>query len=388
MKEEFLGYLRNDGSVGIRNDVGVISAMDCVNHIAEKIVDYVNGAVLITDLFGRRQMGTNYELRLKTLTGLGKNPNLGGVIIVSLHRPSAMELAENIAASGKPVECIVYQELGSTLICIEHGIRTAVKFVKQCSETGRSPFPLSKLKIGVECGGSDFSSGIAGNPAIGNASDRLMNAGGTVVLTETSEVMGAEHILAKRAVNPTVAEKLLKAIEEINRLAEIAGIPDIRKSNPAIDNIQGGITTLAEKSLGSIQKGGTMPLQDVLDYADPIPVDSPGFYFMSSPSPACESMTAMAAGGVQMIVFNTGVGNPVANPVAPTIKVTGNPSTREKNTDDLDLDVSDIISNNLSIEVAGERIFNEILSVANGKMTVSEIMGTTQSAISVIGAGC
>ncbi len=386
MIEEFLGYQRNDGTIGIRNDVGVISAMDCVNHIAEKIVDYVNGTVLITDLFGRKQMGINYELRLKTLTGLGRNPNLGAVIIVGLHRPSAMDLAEIISASGKPVECIVFQDLGSTLVCIEHGVRTAVKFVKQCSKTGRRPFPLSKLKIGVECGGSDFSSGIAGNPAIGNASDRLMNTGGTVVLTETGDVMGAEHILAKRAVNPAVAEKLLKAIEEINRLAEIAGVPDIRKSNPSIDNKQGGITTLAEKSLGSIQKGGTMPLQDVLDYGDPIPVDSHGLYFMSAPGPACESMTAMAAGGVQMIVFNTGVGNPAANPVAPTIKITGNPATSEKNMDDLDLDVSDVISKGLPIEAAGERIFNEILSVANGKMTVSEILGATQSAISVIGA--
>ncbi len=386
MEKEFFGYKRNDGTVGIRNDVGVISVMDNVNHIAEKIVDYVSGTVLITDLFGRKQMGINYELRLKTLTGLGRNPNLGGVIIVGLHRPSVMDLAEIISAAGKPVECIVYQELGSSLICVEHGIQTAVKFVKQCSETGRRSFPLSKLKIGVECGGSDFSSGIAGNPAIGNASDRLMNAGGTVVLTETGEVMGAEHILAKRAVNPTVAEKLLKAIEEINRLAEIAGVPDIRKSNPSIDNKQGGITTLAEKSLGSIQKGGTMPLQDVLDYGDPIPADSQGFYFMSAPGPACESMTALAAGGVQIIVFNTGVGNPAANPVAPTIKITGNPSTSEKSIDDLDLDVSDIISHGLSIEAAGERIFNEILSVANGKMTVSEILGATQSAISVIGA--
>jgi len=388
MKEEFFGYERNDGTVGIRNYVGVISVMDFVNPIAEKIVDCVNGAVLITDLFGRKQMGINHELRLKTLTGLGKHPNLGAVILVGLHRPSVMALGEIISASGKPVECIVYQELGSTLICMEHGIRTAVQFVKLCSETRRRPFPLSKLKIGVECGGSDFSSGIAGNPAIGNASDRLMNAGGTVVLTETSEVMGAEHILAKRAVNPAVAEKLLKAIKEINRLAEIAGIPDIRKSNPSIDNIQGGITTLAEKSLGSIQKGGTMPLQDVLDYGDPISVDSQGLYFMSAPSPACESMTAMAAGGVQMIVFNTGVGNPAAHPVAPTIKVTGNPHTREKSTDDLDMDVSDIISNGLPIEEAGDRIFKEIVSVANGKMTVSEILGATQSAISVIGASC
>ncbi|MDF1594401.1 MAG: UxaA family hydrolase [Desulfobacterales bacterium] len=383
---EFLGFQRKDGSVGIRNYVGIISAMDNVNPLARKIVENVQGTVLISDLFGRKMMGTNHEMRVKALTGMGNNSNLGGVIVVSLHQPSAMSLAEPISASGKDVECIVFQELGSSLKCLEQGIRTAVKMVKKLSGVQRSAHPLSDLIIGVECGGSDFSSGISGNPALGNAADRLLDAGGTVVLSETGEIIGAEHILAKRSVSREVADKVFKAVKEIENLARAAGVSDIRESNPAADNIKGGITTLAEKALGAIKKAGNKPLKDVLGFCDAIPFRAPGFYFMSTPAPACESMTGLAAGGAQLIVFNTGLGNPSANPVTPTIKMTGNPYTVQISSDDIDIDVSDIISNGVSIEDAGERIFKEIQNVANGKMTFSEIFGISQSTISVVGA--
>jgi altronate dehydratase large subunit len=383
---EFYGFPRKDGTAGIRNYVGIISAMDNVNPLARKIVDNAYGTVLITDLFGRKMAGTNHEMRVKALSGMGKNPNLGGVIVLSLHQPSAMSLAEPIASSGKDVECIVFQEIGSSLKCVEQGIRTAVKMVKKFSGVQRSVLPLSELIIGVECGGSDFSSGISGNPALGTAADKLLDAGGTVVLSETAEIMGAEHILAKRAINQEVADKVYSAIKEIEDLAKIAGVKDIRKSNPAADNIKGGITTLAEKALGAIRKAGSKSLKDVLQFCETIPLNEKGFYFMNTPSPACESMTGLAAGGAQLTVFNTGLGNPSANPVTPTIKLTGNPFTVQKSADDLDIDVSDIVSKGLSLEEGGERIFQEIIKVANGKMTFSEIFGITQSTISVIGA--
>jgi len=383
---EFYGFQRPDGSVGIRNYVGVISAMDNVNPLARKIVENVQGAVLISDLFGRKMMGTNHEMRVKALTGMGRNPNLGAVIVVSLHRPSALSLAEPIARSGKDVVCIVFQELGSSLKCVEQGIRTAVKMVKKLSGVQRRALPLSHLMIGVECGGSDFSSGISGNPALGNAADRLLEAGGTVVLSETGEIMGAEHILAKRAVSREVADKVFKAVADTEHLAKVAGVANIRASNPAADNIKGGITTLAEKALGAIKKAGNSPLKDVLEFCQTIPTKDSGFYFMNTPSPACESMTGLAAGGVQLIVFNTGLGNPSANPATPTIKMTGNPYTIQISPDDIDIDVSDIISGGVSLENAGERIFKEILDVANGKMTFSEIYGISQSTISVVGA--
>jgi altronate dehydratase large subunit len=383
---KFYGFPRKDGTVGIRNHVGIISAMDIVNPLARKIVENVHGTILITDLFGRKMAGLNHEMRVKALSGMGKNPNLGGIIVLSLHKPSAMTIAESIADSGKDIECIAFQEIGSSLKCLEQGIRSAVKMVKKLSGFQRSDLPLSELVIGVECGGSDFSSGISGNPALGIASDKLLDAGATIVMGETAEIIGAEHILAKRAVSPDVANKIYRAVKEIEDLARIAGVKDIRKSNPAVDNIKGGITTLAEKALGAIRKAGSKPLQDVLQFCDTIPLSQKGFYFMDTPSPACESMTGLAAGGAQMIVFNTGLGNPAANPVTPTIKMTGNPYTIQQSSDDIDIDVSDIIINGLSLEDAGERIFEEIINIANGKMTFSEIFGISQSTISVAGA--
>ena len=384
MAKNFLGYLRKDGRAGIRNNVGVISAMDTLNPIARKIVDLVKGTVLITDLFGRKLAGFNHEIRFRSLTGLGTNPNIGGVIVISLHRASAMPIAEEISKNGNDVEFIAFQELGSTLKCIEHGMRLAVNMVKKCSEQNRQPFPLSHLKIGVECGGSDFSSGISGNPAVGNASDRLLEHGGTVVLSETPEIIGAEHVLVKRAINKNVAKKLLKSVKKMEALAKRAGFSDIRASNPSADNIKGGLTTLAEKSLGAILKAGTKPLVGVLDYAEQIPPKG-GFYFMHTAAPACESLTGIAAGGAQLVVFNTGLGNPISNPVTPTIKVSGNPYTVKKSADDLDLDLSAIITKGLSIENAGKTVFEEILKVSNGKMTFSEIVELTQSTISVVG---
>lgn len=384
MKTEFWGYQRKDGGVGIRNYVAIISAMDTVNPIVKKIVDLVKGTVSVTDLFGRKLAGYNHDIRLRSLTGLGQNPNVGAAIVISLHRPSAMPIAEAIGKNGTDVEFIAFQDLGSTLKCIEHGMRLAVKMVKKLSDQKRQPFPLTHLKLGVECGGSDFSSGISGNPAVGNASDRLMEMGGTVLLSETPEIIGAEHVLAKRAVNASVAKKLLKCVKKMEALGVKAGFSDIRSSNPSADNIKGGLTTLAEKSLGAILKAGTKPLVDVLDYSDPIP-PQPGFYFMHTAAPACESLTGLAAGGVQLVVFNTGLGNPISNPVTPTIKVSGNPYTVKKSKDDLDLDLSAIITKGLSIENAGKIVFDEILKVANGKMTFSEIVELTQSTISVVG---
>jgi altronate dehydratase large subunit len=386
MEKQFWGFQRADGTVGVRNQVGIISAMDNVNPLARKIAENVKGTVLIQDLFGRKMAGTNYEMRTRAFTGMACNPNLGGVVILSLHRQSADSLALPIAASGKDVECVVFQELGSSLKCLEEGIRIAVQMVKKLSGELRTPHPLSRLAIGVECGGSDFSSGISGNPALGNAADRLLDAGGTVVLSETAEIMGAEHILARRAVNKEVGDKIFAAVQDIEELARIAGVPDIRKSNPAADNIKGGITTLAEKALGAIKKAGNKPLKGVVRFCERVPTADPGFYFMSTPAPACESMTGLAAGGVQLIVFNTGVGNPASHPVTPTIKLTGNPFTVGLSGDDLDLDVSDIISGGVSIDEAGARIFSEIVRVANGKMTFSEIFDVSQSTISVAGA--
>ncbi len=384
MNREFAGYLRKDGRAGIRNEVAVISVIDSLNPVAAKIADLVRGTVLVTDLFGRKMGGINHEVRIRSLAGMAMNPNVGAVLVVSLHMPSALSVADPIAASGKDVEIVAFQDVGSTLKAIEQGARLAVKLVKAGSMLRRQAIPISRLMLGVECGGSDFSSGISGNPAVGRAADLLLEQGGTVILSETPEIMGAEHILARRAVSKAVGDKLLQAVREMEALAKATGFEDVRASNPSADNRKGGLSTLAEKSLGAVLKAGSKPLQGVLDFAER-PPDVPGFYFMTTPAPACESMTGLAAGGAQLIVFNTGLGNPIANPIAPTVKLTGNPFTYAKCPDDFDVSVADIISSGVTVEAGGDRIFREILDVASGKKTCSEILGITQSTIRVLG---
>lgn len=384
MEKEFWGFERKNGSPGVRNYVGVISAMDNMNPIARKIVQSVHGSLLISDLFGRKQAGVNHEIKFRTLTGLGKNPNIGRVLVVSLHKPSAISLAEAISSSRKEAEFIAYQEIGSSIRSIEQGSRIVAKMVKKCSEERRTAQPISKLSVGVECGGSDFSSGISGNPTIGNVADRLLDAGGKVVMSETPEVVGAEQILARRAISPTVANKLLACVRRVENHAKMAGYNDIRQSNPSADNMKGGLTTLAEKSIGAILKGGSKPLRDVLEFGEQLP-SIPGFYFMDTPAPACESLTGMASGGVQIILFNTGIGNPIGNPVAPTIKITGNPFISEECTDDIDVNVSEVMRGGMSLEEAGETLFEEVIKVANGKKTYSEILGIIESTIHVMG---
>ena len=325
-------------------------------------------------------------MRLKAIHGMATNPNLGGVILVTLHGVSAETFAEPIAAAGKDVECVVYQDIGGTLRTIEQGTLIAAKMAKKVSGVQRSEQPLSRLVMGVECGGSDFSSGIAGNPALGHAADLLMEAGGSVVLSETAEIMGAEHLMAERAVDDKAASGIVDAIAEMEELARRAGVPDIRRGNPSADNIKGGLTTLAEKSLGAVKKGGSKSLQGVVGYCDPVIPDPPGFYFMSTPSPACESMTGLAAGGAQIIGFNTGLGQPSAHPFVPTVKISGNPATAGNAPDDLDVSVSGILTGEISIEEGGRYIYEEILAVANGKATYTELFGTGQSTIGIAGA--
>jgi altronate dehydratase large subunit len=382
----FFGFPRSNGTVGVRNRVGIISLMDNSNRLAQKIHENVRGTDLVTDLFGRKMIGRNHEMRLRAIHGMAMNPNLAGVVLVSLHKPSTDAFAGPIADAGKDVECVPYQEYGSTLRAIEAGIVFAAKMVRKYSDVQRSEQPLSKLILGAECGGSDFSSGLSGNPALGHASDLLMEAGGSVVLSETAEIMGAEHLLAERAVNQGVAADIVQAIADMEDMSRMGGVDDIRKTNPSADNINGGLTTLAEKALGAVKKAGTKPLQGVVDYCEQVIPDPPGFYFMSTPAPACESMTGFAAGGCQIIGFNTGLGQPSSHPFSPTIKISGNPLTASRGFDDLDVDVSDIMTGNMSIEEGGQKIYKELLAVANGRYTFAELYDTGQSTIGVAGA--
>jgi altronate dehydratase large subunit len=231
---------------------------------------------------------------------------------------------------------------------------------------------LSELILGTECGGSDYTSGLASNPAVGAACDMLVSEGGMVILSETPELIGAEHLLARRARTPEMAQQVLDAVAWWENKAIAAG-QNIREANPAPGNIAGGITTLEEKSLGCIYKGGTSPLEEVIPYASH--PTKKGLVFMDTPAHDIEQLTGMVAGGAQIIVFTTGRGNPLGTPIAPVIKITANRDTYLKMRDNMDIDVSKIIGGKETVPSAGKRIFEEIISVASGKVTKAEKLG-------------
>ena len=380
MEDTFWGYRRSNGAVGVRNHVAVLAVMDNVNGVVRHLAQLVKGTLPIPVWYGRGQFGADDELFRRTQVGLASNPNIAAVLVVSLEKVSAQKVAAAIGQSGKPVAAISVQDVGGTVEALAQGIRLLVPMVEDATEQRREAFPLSELILGVECGGTDTTSGIASNPALGWVADKVVAAGGKVYLSETSEWMGAEQVLAKRARTPEVAEKIYAAVRRIEDETRRRGV-DIRGANPVPDNIRGGITTIEEKSLGAIIKGGTSQIQGVLEYATR--ADGTGLYLMDTAAPAAESMTGLAAGGAQMIIFTTGQMNIMGCSVSPTLKITGNPRTAQRLSDNVDVDVSRMLEGE-PIEEAGARLFRQMLRTASGRFTKAEALGDEDIAISRI----
>ena len=373
------GYVRSNGGVGVRNHVIVLPTVICSRVVAERIAEIV-GVVWIDNQHGCGQIGVDLELTERTLIGIGRNPNVAAVLVVGLGcegvRPE--KIADKIATTGKLVEHIVIRDVGGTLKAIERGVSITRKFIQEVSMLRREEVDISSITLALECGGSDATSGLVSNPVVGYVADKLIDLGGRVVFSETTEVIGAEHILARRAVSREVAEKLLEVVRRVEEKAKSMKV-DLRGGNPSPGNIQGGITTIEEKSLGAIYKAGTKPLQGVLDYAEPIPSKS-GLYFMDTPGQDIESIVGMLAGGAQIVIFTTGRGTPVGSPIAPVIKITGNPETYKLMEENIDF-YATVIEGKETIQEAGERLFNEMIEVINGKPTKAEALRHWEFAI-------
>lgn len=381
---EFQGYRRANGKAGVRNLVLVIPSVVCSQGAAEAITRNLKGAVYLPNVFGCAQVGADREQTKRTLVGFGTNPNVFSVLIVGngCENLPAKELAEAIAPSGKRVEYIEIQEIGGTKKTIAKGKKIVKDMLAEAATLKREPIPISELILATECGGSDYTSGLASNPALGVASDLLVAAGGTVILSETTELIGAEHLLARRARTPEIGQQVLDLIAWWEREAIATG-QDIRGANPAPGNIAGGITTIEEKSLGCIYKGGTTTLEEVIKYA--FPPTKKGLVLMDTPGHDIDQLTGMMAGGAQIAVFTTGRGTPTGSPIAPVIKITGNALTARKMKDNIDLDVSGILKGKETVKEAGQRIFEEIIAVASGKLTKAEKLGQRDFCIFKIG---
>jgi len=371
------GYERADGSFGIRNHVAIIPTVCCVNEVAKKVADQVEGTVAIPHECGC-EVTTQLEIPTRTLIGTGSHPNVAAVLLISLGCETLDYelLANEIGKSKKPVELIVTQELGGTIKATEKGVRIAQKMVQNASQIEMNPNDVSALVVGLKCGGSDLTSGLAANPAVGVASDMIVNMGGTVFMGETPEIMGAEHLLVKRSANENVARRIYEIIDSWEQRAKNEAV---RFHLITTGNIEGGLTTIEEKSLGAIYKAGSSEIQGVIEYAER--PQGKGLFIMNTTGDDINSNTGMLGGGAHIILFTTGRGSPVGTPIAPVIKITGNPHTYEKMIDNMDINAGTIIEGKESIEEVGTRIFNEIVRVASGKRTKSEALGHNEFAI-------
>ena len=380
------GYARPDGTFGIRNHLLILPTSVCSSDTASRIASQVPGAVAVPHQHGCCEIGEDYAQTVRTLIGFGKNPNVGAVLIVSLgcEGIQAAPVETEIAATGKTVKSVIIQEHGGTLGALQAGVRIAAQMAVELSLMEKTEFDAGHLVLGLECGGSDPTSGIAANPVLGVCSDLLIEAGGSSILSETTEMIGAEHLLAEKAVTPEIAEKFLEMVRRTEQRAIDMG-NDLRGSQPTPGNIEGGITTIEEKSLGCIYKAGSKPLVGTLEYSEMVPAEPKGLYFMDTPGEDIDSITGMVAGGAQVIVFTSGRGTPTGCPSAPVIKLTGNYDTYRKMTDNIDFNAGRVISGEATVEELGKELFEEMIRVCNGKLTKAESLGHREFGIFRIG---
>ena len=384
---EFWGYSRPDGSVGVRNHVLILPATRNVNYICHRIALAVPGVTTFytTGEYGRT--GSDRKRLARFLTGIARNPNVANVLLIGMpHGYGYPEfqtdaLAAEIARSGTRLEILNVDRCGGLEGTVVQGIRLARELVREATAMRREAAPLSKLTIGMKCGDSDATSGLAGNPALGRAVDRLIGAGGTALFSETLELIGAEQTLVQRAKTPEVAQRLLRLIADWEARAASIG-EDIRTINPIPENIAAGITTLEEKSLGAVEKTGTRELSGVLDYCER--PGEPGLWLMDAWMSSYSLLPSFAAAGAQIVLYQLG-GNELppedaplsaVDPglVAPLLTISGNPRTAKAAGDYLDVSTGGVLLGTETLDAAGEHILEEIVRAANGRATRGETM--------------
>ena len=378
---EFYGYRRKEGRPGIRNHILILPTCACGSESCRIVASQVRGAVNIVFNTGCSDVAANTEMSQKVLTGFALNPNVYGVVIIGLGCETVphAKLREKIQARcSKPVVSFGIQEEGGTLKTIAKAVRAAREMAAAAGLQQKEKFPISELLLGIECGGSDATSGIASNPAVGNLSDRLVDLGASAMMSESIEWIGGEHVLARRGATPEIHDQIIRVCEDYEKHLLAAG-QDCRAGQPTPGNKAGGLSTIDEKSLGCIRKGGTRPIVEVLEQAQP--PTKRGAIVMDTAGYDISSVTSMAAAGCQVIIFTTGRGTPTGNAIVPVLKVTANEHTYSWMEDNMDVDLSGIIRGEQTIEESGGMLLEKLHEIANGKLTKAEAYGFSDIAV-------
>ena len=372
MVGELYGYRRENGSVGIRNQVVILPVDDISNAACEAVANHVQGTLALPHSYGRLQYGEDLELHFRTMIGTGSNANVAAAIVIGIEENWTKRIADGIRETGKPVAEFSIEKNGD-FETVRRASWKAKEFAQWASELQREPVELKDLTVSIKCGESDTTTGLASCPTVGAVVDRVLDGGATVFFGETSELTGGEHLIAERMATPELEEKFLDTYKNYVSFME-SQEADLLGSQPTQGNIAGGLSTIEEKALGNIEKTGTKEVIGVLKPAE-APQDGPGLYFMDSSSAAAEFITLMAAGGAVLHLFPTGQGNIVGNPIEPVIKLSANPNTVETMSEHIDVDVSGLLSRELTLPDAGDLLMDYLRRAVNGRLTSAEALG-------------
>lgn len=373
MKDTFMGYRRDNGRVGIRNHVIILPLDDLSNAACEAVANNIKGTLALPHAYGRLQFGEDLELHFRTLIGTGSNPNVAAVVVIGIEPQWTQRVVDGIAATGKPVAGFAIEKHGD-LSTICEASRTAKEFVHYATELQRVECRVNALWVSTKCGESDTTSGIAANPTVGNAFDKLWKAGATTLFGETTEITGGEHLVMERCATPEVRNKFKAFFDRYAKVVDDHKTNDLCDSQPTKGNIEGGLTTIEEKALGNIQKiGREAPVIGCLDKAES--PTGPGLWFMDSSSAAAEMVTLAAAAGFVAHFFPTGQGNIIGNPILPVIKLSANPRTVRTMREHIDVDVSGILRREINLDQAGDLLLGMLHRTCQGRNTSAEALG-------------
>ena len=371
----FMGWRRENGRVGVRNHVVLLPLDDLSNASCEAVANTVKGTMALPHAYGRLQFGEDLELHFRTLIGIGSNPNVAAVVVIGIEDQWTNRIVEGIAKTGKPVVGFGIEGHGD-IATIAKASYQAKRFVQWATELPREECPISDLWISTKCGESDTTTGLSSCPTVGNLYDKLIPQGIYGVFGETSEITGAEHLCRERAATPEIGDKwfaMWKSYQD--DVIEAHKTDDLSDSQPTKGNILGGLSTIEEKALGNLEKiGHECQFIDALQPAE-APAKGPGLYFMDTSSAAAECVTLMAAAGYVVHTFPTGQGNVIGNPIVPVIKITGNPRTVRTMGEHIDVDVSGVLTREMTIPQAGDALIDMVVRTANGRLTAAESLG-------------